>query len=302
MALAPAEGFPYNGAATGTGSPWTESAANGAVKRGGMITHWLVGSAMLVGVVIGSFLNVCIHRLPERQSLVWPGSRCPQCAAAIRWYDNIPLLSYLWLWGRCRDCRGRISGRYPLVEALNAIGYGLIAWRFGTTATALVYASLFSALLVVSFIDLDHMIVPDRITLPGMALGLVVGSWLLPRWWESLAGLVVGGGLLYFIAWISPYLFGKEGMGGGDIKLLAMIGAFLGWKPVLLTVVLGALLGSIVGVTLMAARVIARESYLPFGPFLSLSAVVVMLYGTEIWSWYDSTFMVIPGVLREGAP
>ncbi len=253
-----------------------------------MIAHWHVGAAILIGAVIGSFLNVCIHRLPERESLVWPGSRCPLCAASIRWYDNIPLLSYLWLSGRCRDCRGRISARYPLVEALNAAGYGLIMWRVGPTATALAYALLFSALLVVSFIDLDHMIVPDRITLPGMVLGLVAGTLLLPRWWESLAGLLVGGGLLYFIAWISPYLFGKEGMGGGDIKLLAMIGAFLGWKPVLLTVVLGAFLGAVVGVALIAARVLAREAYIPFGPFLSLAAVVAMLYGSAILDWYGT--------------
>ena len=154
--------------------------------------------------------------------------------------------------------------------------------------TALVYALLFSALIVVSFIDLDHMIVPDRITVPGIALGLVSGTLLLPRWWESLAGLLVGGGLLYFMAWISPYLFGKEGMGGGDIKLLAMIGAFLGWKPVLLTVVLGGMLGALVGVALIAARVIAREAYIPFGPFLSLAAAVAMLYGPEILDWYGT--------------
>ncbi len=255
-----------------------------------MITHSQVGAAVLFGAVIGSFLNVCIHRLPKRESLVWPGSRCPQCGTAIRWYDNVPLLSYVWLRGRCRECRSRISWRYPLVEALNAAGYGLILWRFGGTATAVVYAMLFSALLVVSFIDLDHMIVPDRITLPGIVLGLVTGTLLLPRWWDSVAGFLLGGGLLYFMAWISPYLFGKEGMGGGDIKLLAMIGAFLGWKPVLITVILGGILGSVVGVGLLAARVITRENYIPFGPFLSMAAVVTMFYGPEILNWY-STFL-----------
>jgi len=177
-----------------------------------------------------------------------------------------------------------------LVESLNAAGYGLIVWRVGgmgrEPVTALVYALLFSALIVVSFIDLDHMIVPDRITLPGIALGLVAGTFLLPRWWESLAGFLLGGGLLYFMAWISPYLFGKEGMGGGDIKLLAMIGAFLGWQAVLLTVVLGGILGAVVGVGLITARVITRIDYIPFGPFLSLAAAVAMLYGQEILGWY----------------
>ena len=253
-----------------------------------MITHWQVGTAVLFGAVIGSFLNVCIHRLPKRESLVWPGSRCPKCGTDIRWYDNVPLLSYVWLWGRCRQCRSRISWRYPLVEALNAAGYGLIMWRFGGTVTAAVYALLFSALLVVTFIDLDHMIVPDRITLPGIVLGLVTGTLLLPRWWDSVAGFLLGGGLLYVMAWISPYLFGKEGMGGGDIKLLAMIGAFLGWKPVLITVILGGILGSVVGVGLIAARVITRENYIPFGPFLSMAAVVTMFYGPEILTWYNA--------------
>jgi leader peptidase (prepilin peptidase)/N-methyltransferase len=255
-----------------------------------MVAQWNIGAAILFGAVIGSFLNVCIYRLPKRESLVRPGSRCPRCAAAVRWYDNIPILSYLWLLGKCRNCRAGISWRYPLVESLNAAGYGLIAWRAGGMGRepiiAVVYAVLFSALIVVSFIDLDHMIVPDRITLPGIGLGLVAGTLLLPRWWDSLAGLLLGGGLLYFMAWISPYLFGKEGMGGGDIKLVAMIGAFLGWESVLLTIFLGAVFGSVVVVTLITARVIARESYVPFGPFLSLAAVVAMLYGPDILGWY----------------
>jgi leader peptidase (prepilin peptidase)/N-methyltransferase len=174
------------------------------------------------------------------------------------------------------------------VEALNAVGYGLIVWRFGLSAWAMVYALLWSALIVISFIDLDHMIIPDRITLPGIGLGLVAGSLLLPQWWDSLLGLFVGGGILYFMAWISPYLFGKEGMGGGDIKLLAMIGAFLGWKPAILTIFFGGLLGAVVGLSLMGIRVITREAYLPFGPFLSLGAAVVMLYGPEILSWYSN--------------
>ena len=243
-------------------------------------------SAILFGAVIGSFLNVCIHRLPLKQSIISPRSRCPQCATAIGWYDNIPILSYFWLRARCRACGRGISWRYPLVEALNAAGYGLIIWRFGLSASTLVYLLLWSALIVISFIDLDHMIIPDRITIPGMVLGLVVGTVLLPQWWDSLLGLLVGGGILYFMAWISPYLFGKEGMGGGDIKLLAMVGAFLGWKPAVLTIFFGGLLGAVVGLTLMGIRVMTREAYLPFGPFLALGAGVAILYGREILAWY----------------
>jgi leader peptidase (prepilin peptidase)/N-methyltransferase len=253
-----------------------------------MSVQWPIAMAVLFGAVIGSFLNVCIYRLPRRESLVRPGSRCLRCKTPIPWHDNIPILSYLWLRGRCRACHAGISWRYPLVEALNAAGYGFIVWRFGVTVIACAYMLLFSALVVVSFIDLDHMIVPDLITLPGMALGLAVGTFLLPRWWDSIGGLALGGGLLYFMAWISPYLFGKEGMGGGDIKLLAMIGAFLGWQQVLLTVIVGGVVGALVGVALIGARVMTRGAYIPFGPFLSLGAVVAMLYGTEILGWYGS--------------
>ena len=269
---------------------WAElgNTAAGILRKGIILVYGGVTGAILFGAIIGSFLNVCIHRLPLRESLLWPRSRCPQCAQTIAWYDNLPILSYFWLRGRCRACRRRISWRYPLVEALNAAGYGLIIWRFGFSASALMYLLLWSSLIVISFIDLDHMIIPDRITLPGIALGLVAGTLLLPRWWDSVVGLLVGGGILYFMAWISPYLFGKEGMGGGDIKLLAMIGAFLGWKPAILTIFFGGLLGAVVGVTLMAVRVITREAYLPFGPFLSLGAVVAILYGQEILTWYGN--------------
>jgi len=253
-----------------------------------MIEQWHVVVAAIFGALIGSFLNVCIYRLPVRESLVWPGSRCPHCKTAIVWYDNVPMLSYLWLRGLCRQCQATIAWRYPLVEALNAAGYGFIAWRFGGTVDAYVYGLLFSTLIVVTFIDLDHMIVPDRITLPGMALGLAVGTLLLPQWWDSIGGLLLGGGILYGMAWISPYLFGKEGMGGGDIKLLAMIGAFLGWQQVLLTLIVGGIVGAGVGVVLIGARIITRDAYIPFGPFLSLGAVVAMLYGAEILDWYGA--------------
>ena len=243
--------------------------------------------ACLFGAVVGSFLNVCIHRLPRRESVVWPASHCPSCASPIALYDNIPILSYLLLRGRCRACRALISPQYPIVELANGVGYGLILWQFGLGWSAAAYALLFSALLVISAIDLFHQIIPDRITLPGIVLGLLLASTILPvGLMDSVLGILVGGGLLWALAWASPYLFGREGMGGGDIKLLAMIGAFLGWKPVLLTIMVGALVGSVMGLGFIALKVMRRDQYLPFGPFLALGAVVSLFFYHELLTWY----------------
>ena len=243
--------------------------------------------AGLFGAAVGSFLNVCIHRLPRRESVVWPTSHCPSCASPIAAYDNIAILSYLLLRGRCRTCRALISPQYPIVELANAVGYGLILWQFGFGWSSACYALLFSALLVVSVIDLSHQIIPDRITLPGIVLGLLCATMILPvGLLDSVLGALLGGGLLWVLAWASPYLFGREGMGGGDIKLLAMIGAFLGWKPVLLTIMVGALVGSVVGIGLIAFKVMRRDQYLPFGPFLALGAVVSLFFYRELSTWY----------------
>ncbi|MGH7254790.1 MAG: prepilin peptidase [Nitrospirales bacterium] len=239
------------------------------------------------GLLVGSFLNVCIHRLPRRESLWSPRSRCPACRTPIAVRDNIPLFSYLWLKGRCRSCQAPISPRYPLIEVANGLGWVLILWRFGFDWSSAVYALLFSALLAVSFIDLEHLIVPDLITLPGIVLGFLCAATVLPVGWiDSMLGILVGGGLLWGLAWISPYVFGKEGMGGGDIKLLAMIGAFLGWQPTLLTVMVGAVLGSVVGISLIAAKVMQRDQYLPFGPFLALGALFSLFFHHELLDWY----------------
>jgi leader peptidase (prepilin peptidase)/N-methyltransferase len=242
----------------------------------------------LFGALIGSFLNVCIYRLPRHESIAWPGSHCPACAHPIAWYDNLPLLSYMFLAGRCRHCAGRISWRYPLVEALNAFGYVALLWFFGPSWSTLAYAALYSALLVVAGTDLSHKIIPNVITFPGMVLGLISSATILPLGLiDGLIGLIVGGGILWLLAWASPYLFGKEGMGGGDIKLLGMIGAFLGWKPALMTIMVGSFLGSVVGVSLIAARIIRREDYIPFGPFLVCGALVALFFGQSILGWYQ---------------
>jgi leader peptidase (prepilin peptidase)/N-methyltransferase len=247
----------------------------------------------LFGAVIGSFLNVCIDRLPRQESIIWPPSRCPSCQGRIAPTDNIPMLSFLRLRGRCRACGAPISYRYPLVEAANALGYLWIVQRFGLGWSAAAYALLFSALLAVTWIDLDHQIIPDRITLPGIPLGLLCAATVLPvGLLNSVLGVLLGGGLLWFMAWLSPYLFGKEGMGGGDIKLLAMVGAFLGWEPVLLTLMVGASVGAATGLSLIALKRLRRDHYLPFGPFLALGAVVAMFFFHDLKRWY--TNLLVP--------
>lgn len=242
----------------------------------------------LFGSLIGSFLNVCIYRLPRRESIAWPGSHCPTCSHPIAWHDNIPLLGYFALRGRCRVCAVSIPIRYPLVEALNALGYLALLWRFGPSGEMVVYAGLFSALLVVAGTDLSHKIIPNTVTYPGIVLGLMSAGTVLPLGLlNGLIGLLVGGGILWLLAWGSPYLFGKEGMGGGDIKLLAMLGAFLGWKSAVLTIMIGSFVGSVIGVSLLAARIIKREDYIPFGPFLVFGAIVALFFGPALIEWYQ---------------
>ena len=244
--------------------------------------------AGLLGALIGSFLNVCIYRLPRQESIAWPGSHCPKCSHPLAWYDNIPILSYFMLAGRCRHCTEPIPFRYPLVEVLNAAGYVALLWFFGASWITVAYGLFYSALLVVAGTDLSHKIIPNAVTFPGILAGFVCASTVLPLGFlNSLLGALVGGGILWLLAWASPYLFGKEGMGGGDIKLLAMIGAFLGWKPALMTIMIGSLLGSLVGVALIAAQAIKREDYIPFGPFLVGGALVALFFGRSLLDWYQ---------------
>ena len=253
------------------------------------MTDWLsFVTAGALGALIGSFLNVCIYRLPRGESIAWPGSHCPACGKDIRFYDNIPMVSYLWLGGRCRACREPISIRYPFVEAANAAGYLAILWKFGPTWTTVLYALLFSSLLVVTGTDLTHKIIPNIVTLPGIIVGLIGAATVLPIGLvNALLGVAVGGGILWALAWASPYVFGKEGMGGGDIKLLAMVGAFLGWKPALLTIMIGSLTGSVIGISLIALRFMKRDEYIPFGPFIVLGAVLSMFFAQPLLDWYQ---------------
>ncbi len=248
-----------------------------------------------LGTVTGSFLNVCISRLPERKSLVLPGSRCPKCETPIRWYDNIPLVSFVVLRGKCRRCGKRISWQYPAVELLTAILFVLLLQRFTNIIALVIYIAFTCAMVVVTFIDLEHTIIPDEISIPGIFVGLglsllparLTGGQLIPHsFLDSLIGAIVGGGLLYLAALFSVYVYKKEGMGGGDIKLLAMVGAFLGWRLALLTIMIGSVVGSVVGVSLILLRRKLRSDYIPFGPYLAFGAVLSLLYGERLIRWY----------------
>ena len=246
-------------------------------------------AVFLFGLIVGSFINVCIYRLPRGESIVFPHSRCPACKAAVRPSDNIPLIGFLRLRGRCRACRSPISLRYPLVEFTHGAGFLYLFHRFGASPQTAAYFAFFSALVAVTFIDLSHQIVPDAITLPGMLLGVAAASTILPPGpISSIAGLLLGGGLFYLVAVLSLALLKKEGMGGGDIKLIAMIGAFLGWKGMLLTIFLAALSGSLIGIALILIKGKSRADLIPFGPFLALGAVSSLLWEGEILKWYLS--------------
>jgi leader peptidase (prepilin peptidase)/N-methyltransferase len=248
--------------------------------------------AALFGLVIGSFANVCIHRLPRGESVVRPPSRCPACRVLIRPFDNVPLLSWLVLRGRCRSCRAPISVRYPLVEAANAGLFFLVAEAHGPTPRCIALLAFCTALVVLTLIDLDHQILPDAITLPGIALGVLAS--LLPgstvSWKESLAAAASGYLAFAAVALAWERLRGIEALGQGDWKMAAMLGAFLGWQSLLLTVFLATLLGSLTGVALIAAGRGGRQSKLPLGSFLGVAALFALLGGAPVIAWYRGLF------------
>jgi leader peptidase (prepilin peptidase)/N-methyltransferase len=271
----------------------------------------------LLGICIGSFLNVCIYRMPAGESIVTPRSHCPKCNQMIAWYDNLPLLSYLILRGKCRHCKEPFSARYFMVELLTGICFLLIHWVFKSNPIAFfIYAMVTAGLIVITFIDIDHLIIPDEITLSGIVIGLLVsvvltffpyigGDFVIEKptiltLWagpyipivNSLIGAAFGGGILLLIAVIAKAILKKEAMGGGDIKLLAMAGAFMGWQLVLLTLMIASLIGSIIGsIQLILIRKEDKETaltghYIPFGPYLAFAAFVCILWGNMIIDWY----------------
>jgi len=249
----------------------------------------LVVVAIVFGAIVGSFLNVCIIRLPKEESIVTPGSHCPHCNHPIMFYDNVPLISYLMLRGKCRYCRSSISAQYPLVEGITGISSLLLFLKFGLSLNYLFYFSFVAALIVITAIDLYHQIIPDVISIPGIGVGFL-GALIVPypyiTSFNSLLGILLGGGSLFVVATLYQWLFKREGMGGGDVKLLAMIGAFLGWESVILTILLSSLIGSIIGIIIMVIKGKDFKYAIPFGPFLSLGAVIALFYKSEIFSWY----------------
>jgi leader peptidase (prepilin peptidase)/N-methyltransferase len=244
------------------------------------------------GLLVGSFLNVCIHRVPLKQSIVLPGSRCPRCGHALAWYENVPLLSYAVLRGRCHACAAPISIRYPIVEALTGALFLWHWWVFGPSALLVVRLAFACALFVLFAIDLDHQILPDVITLPGIVAGFVCSWFLPPGPILSLAGIVAGGGILWLIAEVWFRVRKVEAMGFGDVKMLAMVGAFLGVKLVGLVFVLSSILGGIIGVVLIASRRADMATKVPFGTMIAAASLVASVYGDAIIAWYGSLFAV----------
>lgn len=246
--------------------------------------------ALLIGLCIGSFLNVVIYRLPLGQSLVSPGSRCTKCGYQLRWYDNVPVLSWALLGGRCRQCRTSISVQYPIVEVVTAVLFVLVAW-LTPVGPLLVSRLILVAILVALFgIDLEHQILPNTITLPGLASGLMFSTIAPPGWKDALLGALLGAGVLYGIAAAYYAVRREEGLGMGDVKMLAMIGAFLGWKAVLVTLVLSSFSGAAIGMALIAAQRGGMKLALPFGTFLAVGAVAAMLAGDPLITWYSGFF------------
>jgi len=241
----------------------------------------------LFGLCIGSFLNVCIYRIPESKSIVRPRSMCPNCGTLIRFYDNIPILSYLILKGKCRHCDASISFRYPVIEFLSGLFAVGVSLKYGITLEAAIYYVFVATLLVITFIDIDHRIIPDVITLPGIPI-FFAASFAVPQitFVESLIGILVGGGSLFLVAWLYHLLTKKEGMGGGDIKLLGMMGAIIGWKGVLFTIFVASAIGTVSGLLIMLKTRKTMKLAVPFGPFLAIGGIVYILFGPLLISWY----------------
>ncbi|MCJ7498125.1 MAG: prepilin peptidase [candidate division Zixibacteria bacterium] len=240
------------------------------------------------GLAIGSFLNVCIYRIPLRKSIIFPASHCPKCGNKIRAFDNIPILSYLILKGKCRYCKEKISSIYPAVELLSGLLFLSLYLRYGLSWEFASKIFLFTSLLVIFFIDLKYQLIPDVITLPGIVIGFIFSILAQsPPFLESLIGFFAGGGILYLIAIFGDKFFKKESMGGGDIKLAAMLGTFLGWKMVLLVIFLASFLGAIAGIIFIIFSKQGRGNRLiPFGPFLAVATLLTIFFGNQLIELY----------------
>ncbi len=250
---------------------------------------WLVYAAIF-GAIVGSFLIVVVYRVRLGQSVVSPPSRCPQCGHRLRWFDNVPIVGWLLLGGRCRTCKNPISIQYPAVELATALLFVLVVW-LTPPGPLLVTRLLLVCILIVLFgIDLEHQILPNSITLPGIVAGVLLSTIAPPGLRDALIGVVLGSGILYAIAWAYYLWRREEGLGMGDVKMLAMVGAFLGWKAVLVTLVFSSFSGAIIGVALISAQRGTMKLALPFGTFLAIGALVAMFVGEPLVTWYAGFF------------
>jgi leader peptidase (prepilin peptidase)/N-methyltransferase len=241
----------------------------------------------ILGLIVGSFSNVCIYRIPKNESIIYPASHCPKCSSPIKPIDNVPILSYVLLKGRCRNCKNKISIQYPSVELLTGLIYLIIYLIYGLNIQTLIYIILSSALIIIAFIDLNEQVIPEVISLPGIVIGIIL-SVFVPyiSLINSALGIVIGGGIILVIRLAGSLIFKKESMGIGDIELTAMIGAFLGWRYITISLFLGFFLGALAGIFLIILKIKSREDSLPFGPFIILGSFITLLWGEKIISWY----------------
>lgn len=254
-----------------------------------LIIFWL----FIVGAVVGSFLNVCIYRLPRSESVVFPPSHCPSCAHQLNFWDLIPVLSYFWLRGHCRYCQQPINGRYPLVELITGLLFSLLAWRFLDQPLVMMGGLLLASLSIVCFfVDLEKMVIPDAISLTGIIGGISFNGLRAfveksPNWFfAAIIGLLVGAGTLYLIGLLGKLVFKKEAMGDGDYYLGAMFGAFLGWQGVLVMIFLAYLLAGVMVLILLSIGKVKMGGYIPFGPALVAGGIIAFLYGQQLLAWY----------------
>jgi len=247
-----------------------------------MINIYFIIFFTALGAIVGSFLNVCIYRIPAGKSIIRPSSHCPGCKHPVRFYDNIPILSYLILGGKCRHCKTKISIQYPIVELLTALAALILFLRYGMSWTCLFYFLFTAALIAITFIDLEHQIIPDVITLPGIPFFALAAIFFLKLpYLESVLGIVIGGGVLFLIGFGYELIKKREGMGGGDIKLFAMIGGFLGWKSLIFVLLVSSFLGAIIGISVIIYKKGDMKYAIPFGPFLSIAAISYLFWGDD---------------------
>ena len=242
-----------------------------------------------LGAIVGSFLNVCIYRLPRDESILFPPSHCPHCGKPVRLYDNIPIVSYVILRGKCRHCKEAISARYPIVETISGLLSMALVMKYGLTLHLILLLLFVFSLIIITFIDLDYQIIPDILSIPGIFAG-ICASFFIPMayWIDSILGILLGGGFLFIIAITYKWVTHREGMGGGDIKLLAMVGAWLGWKAIPFILFSSSFIGALIGgISLLLSRKSLRYK-IPFGPFISIASIIYIFFGPEIINWYIS--------------